>query len=188
MTPIFMGWNKMTLDEVKAMLLSNDISFNIAEFENEADYWHHTMLFPYTKNAKPCKVIALIVTAPNGKKNIELQFNSVDGVFSFEELCFGDYCFELFDMKEEYIAEAILTHIGEIRGGNLYVISANDIHKKQWLGDACFDLDSEDAFGSAGFQKAMQKINGPKGFWSKLRRTNIQYEVFSWNTYQCIVK
>ena len=83
----------MTLFEAKKLLKENNIVFEIKEFEDEAAYWHHTMLFPYTKNARTCKVIALIITSNNGKKNIELQFNAVDDDFLFEELHFGDFCF-----------------------------------------------------------------------------------------------
>ena len=63
----------MTLFEAKKLLTENDFVFEVSEFEDEATYWHHTMLFPYTKNARNCKVIALIITSNNGKKNIELR-------------------------------------------------------------------------------------------------------------------
>ena len=63
----------MTLDKAKTLLSENNISFELHEFNSEAEYWHHTTLFPYTKNAKPCKVIAMIIRSNNGKKDIELQ-------------------------------------------------------------------------------------------------------------------
>ena len=91
--------DRMTLQEAKDLLSKNNIYFDICKFESEAEYWHHISLFPYTKNAKNCKVIALIIMSNNGQKNIELQFNAVKNEFRFEELHFGDYSFEMFDYK-----------------------------------------------------------------------------------------
>ena len=179
----------MTLFEAKKLLTENDLAFEISEFEDEATYWHHTMLFPYTKNARNCKVLALIISSNNRKKNIELQFNAVDDDFLFEELRFGDFCFEMFDYKEEMLANDLLKHINKIKGGAFSVIVANDLKNKKWLADSSFDLkDDDDLFGKHGFEKAIQQIHAPKGFISKLLKTNKQYEIYDWNTYQCIIK
>jgi len=179
----------MTLDEAKALLTENNISFELRKYENETAYWRHTALFPYTKNARPCKVTAIVIRSNNLKKDIELQFNSVDDVFCFEELRFGDYCFEMFDYNEKMLTDDLLNHIYEIKDGSFVVIVANDIKKRCWIGDACFDLnDDDDAFGKPGFQKAMQRIRKPKGFFSVLLKSKKQYEIFDWNTYQVVVK
>ena len=179
----------MTLFEAKKLLTENNLTFEISEFEDEATYWHHTTLFPYTKNARNCKVLVLIISSNNGKKNIELQFNAVDDDFLFEELCFGDFCFEMFDYKEEMLANDLLKHINKIKGGFFSVIVANDLKNKKWLADSSFDLkDDDDLFGKHGFEKAVQKIHAPKGFISKLLKTKTQYEIYDWNTYQCIIK
>lgn len=45
----------MTLNNAKILLSENNINFDMCEYENEATYWHHRMLFPYTKNAKTAK-------------------------------------------------------------------------------------------------------------------------------------
>ena len=177
----------MTLNEAKELLSAHDFSFELCEFQNEAEYWHHAMLFPYTKNAKHCKVIAMIIRSQNGTKNIELQFNSVDDLFYFEELRFGDYCFEMFDVREEDLCDDLLNRIGEIKSGTFTVISANNIRRKYWIGTACFDLNGDDAFGKPGFQKAIQHIKRPKRFIAKLLRSKKQFEIYDWNTYQCII-
>lgn len=179
----------MTLDEAKVLLSENNISFELCEFNNEGEYWRHTTLFPYTKNAKSCKVIDIIIRSNNGKKNIELQFNAVGDVFRFEELWFGDYTYEMFDYNEDMLADDLIRNILEIKQGNLIVIVRNDIRKKRLLADACFDLSADDdAFGNPGFQKALQRIKRPKGLFSKLRREKEQYEIYGWDSYQCIVK
>lgn len=178
----------MILEEAKLLLSENNISFEICEFENEATYWRHTALFPYIKNAKECKVIALIIKSNNNKKNIELQFNSVDNEFHFEEMRFGEYGFEMFDYNQEMIAVDLLEHIKEVQSGNFLVIVANDLKRKSWLGDACFDLNDDDLFGNPGFEKAMERINKPKTIILRLLKSQKQYEIYNWNTYQCIVK
>ena len=179
----------MTLNDVKILLSENNIVFDVREYENEAAYWHHVSMFPYTKNAKPCKVIALIIQSNNGRIDIELQFNAIDNNFRFEELWFGGYSFEMFDCNEEMLADDLLDRIKEIQSGNFVVIYANDLKKRSWLGDACFDLNGEDdAFGRSGFEKALERIRKPKGLISKLFKTQKQYEIYDWNTYQCIVK
>ena len=179
----------MTLNDAKILLSENNIEFNVCEYENEAIYWHHRMLFPYTKNARNCKVTTLVMASKNKEKNIELQFNDVGRNFCFEELSFGDYCFEMFDCNEEMLADDLLDRIKEIQSGNFVVIVVNDLKKKSWLGDACFDLnDDDDAFGRHGFEKALEQIHKPKGLISRLFRTQKQYDIYDWNTYQCIVK
>lgn len=179
----------MTLDEAKILLSENNITFELREFESEAEYWHHTTLFPYTKNAKLCKVIAIIIKSNNGNKNIELQFNSADDVFCFEELRFGDYWYEMFDYNERMLADDLINTISEIKQGNLLVIVMNDLKKQRWLADSCFDLsDDDDVFGKPGFQKALQQIKKSKGLLAKLLKSKKQYEIYDWKSYQCIVR
>lgn len=179
----------MTLNDAKILLSENNIDFDVYEYENEAAYWHNIALFPYIKNARNCKVITLTIVSNNEKKNIELQFNATGEEFHFEELWFGDYSFEMFDYNEEMLADDLLDHIKEIQSGNFVVIIANDLKNRRWLGDACFYLnEDDDAFGRQGFEKAMERINKPKRLVSRLFRIQKQYEIYDWNTYQCIVK
>lgn len=179
----------MTLSEAKELLIENNISFELLEFENETEYFHHSILFPYTKKARSNKVIAIVMESKNGKKNIELQFNEIDGVYRFEEMRFGEFCYEMFDYNEEMLAEDLIHNITEIKKGILIVIVLNDIKNQRWLADACFDLsDDDEEFGKMGFQKAMKKIEKPKSFLEKLKKSKIQYEIYDWNTYQYIIK
>lgn len=179
----------MILDDAKVLLTENNIPFEMVEYENEKAYWHHTMLFPYTKNAKPCKVLVFVVKSNNGEKNIELQFNENNGALYFEELRFGGHCFELFDIQEEILAETLIDNIVQIQKGKVTVIEANNLNKRCWSGDAIFDIDDEDdVFGKRGFEKAILHIQKPKGLLSKIFGSKMQYEIYDWNTYQSIVK
>lgn len=179
----------MNLNEVKSLLSKNSIPFEIHEYENEKEYWQHVMMFPYTKNAKFCKVKVLVIKSNNSNKNLELQFNIIDDEFYFDDLRFGDYCYEEFDVPEEMLAEDLITHINEVVEGSVAVIVANDLKKKRWLADACFDLqDDDDVFGKQGFRNAIVNIEKPNGFWNKIFKSKKQYEIYDWNTYKCIVK
>jgi hypothetical protein len=179
----------MKLDEVKELLIKDNISFEMREYLNEKEYWLHTMMFPYIENAKDFKVIALTIASNNGKKNIELQFNEVNDDFVFVDLMFGDYCFELFDHAEETLATELVKIINKIKSGRLAVIVKNNIKKKRWLGDATFDLDDDDELlGKQGFEEVKQMIKKSRGFISKLFKPQIQYEIYDWNSYDCIMK
>lgn len=179
----------MTLAEAEELLNKHNISFEPIEYETEKMYWQHAMLFPYTANAKPCKVTALVIKSKNDKKDIELQFNAVDHEFVFEELRFGGYCYEMFDIPEDTLPTDLIEKITEIMQGNLTIIVLNDLKKKRWNGDACFDRnDDDDVFGEAGFQKALQRIENRKSLFTKLFRHQKQYEIYDWNTYRCVIK
>ena len=179
----------MTLDEAKEMLSANNISFELCEFESEKEYWLHAMLFPHTKNARSCKVIALLIRSENGKTNIELQFNMIGDSFFFEELWFGEYSYDMYDSDHEMITGDLLHNISKTMRGKLTVIVVNDLKKRCWRADCCFDRGNDEGiFGEHGFLKTMERIRRPKGFLSKLSGTKKQYEIFDWNTYQCIVK
>lgn len=174
----------MTLEEAKKLLKANSIPFEICEFETEKEYLEHLALFPNTKKAKPYKVIAIIIRSENGKKDIELQFYKTDETFFFEDITFGEYDYEMFDYNKEMLEHDLLEIITEIRQGKHTVITANDIKKKRWLCDACYDTDEE----RTELNESLQHIHRPKGLFAKLVKSKIQYEIYNWNTYQCIIK
>ena len=179
----------MTLAEVKELLKIHNISFEQSEYENENEYWHHVLMFPYTANAKSCKVVALVIHSNNGKKHIELQFNSTPNGWKFEELRFGGYCYELFDTLEEFLPTDLVENISEIMQNKLVFIESFDLKKKKWCGDAVFDYTDEDEiFGKHGFREAVRHIEKKKSFSAKLFQIKKLYEIFDWNFYQCIIK
>ena len=56
----------MTLNEAKVMLERRRIPYHTAQYETEAEYFRHLSPFPYLKNARSCKVIALVIPSVNG--------------------------------------------------------------------------------------------------------------------------
>ena len=179
----------MTLTDAKILFEKRRIPYQIAQYENEGDYWRHCMTFPYTKNARNCKVTALVIPSVNGLKDIELQFNRRRGEYFFEELRFGGFGFEMFAYDPDLLEADLLDLIGQIVDGKLAVIECNDRKRKRWISDACFDLtDDDDVFGVPGFREALEKIERPKSFWQKLTGKCIQYDIYDWRSHRQVVK
>ena len=179
----------MTIENVMRELERNDIYFSVRDYEKEEDYLKHVYLFPNAKNPNNCKVRTLVVKCPNGHKNVELQFNDEDGEYVFNEMLFGEYCFELFDTDDEYLIDEILSNIFQIISEQLVIIIKNDLDKKRWVSDACYSLNDEDkTYGEPAFLKALEKIERPKNSIEKKISTKKQYEIYSFNSYQCIIR
>ena len=179
----------MTLTEAKTLLERRRIPYQTAQYEDEAAYWRHLMTFPYTRSARKCKIIALVIPSVNGVKDIELQFSRHQGQYVFDELYFGSYCFEMSDYDPDLLEADLLDNIGQIVGGKVAVITAENLKKKRWLGDSRFDLTEDDnVFGLQGFRDAVAQIEAPKTFWQKLTGRKTQYDIYDWRTYRQIVK
>ena len=134
-------------------------------------------------------MIALVIPAVNGVMDIELQFNQVRGEYIFDDMYFGDYCFEMFDYNPDMLEADLLENIGRIVDGKMAVIVRNDLKRKRWLGDAGFDLsDDDNVFGEPGFRAAVARIEKPKTLWQKLTGQREQYEIYDWRTYRRVIK
>ena len=179
----------MTLTDGKILMEKHRIPYQTVQYENQEAYYRHLALFPYTKNARNCKVIALVIPAVNGVMDIELQFNQVRGEYIFDDMYFGDYCFEMFDYNPDMLEADLLENIGRIVDGKMAVIVRNDLKRKRWLGDAGFDLtDDDNVFGEPGFRAAVARIEKPKTLWQKLTGQREQYEIYDWRTYRRVIK
>ena len=180
----------MTLETAKDLLNANNIPFEICYYRDEADFYRHICLFPSLKNAKSCKVTVMVIHSKNGHKDIELQFNETKDGNVFAELYFGGFSYELFGVREDYLSDEIIREIDDIREGRVSVIEVNDLKKCRWIGDSRFDRNDMDdpMFGESGFEKAMRKVQKPLSFFKKLFHAKIQYEVYDFERYQCIIK
>ena len=179
----------LNLKEVQELLSQNNIIFHPVHYKNEAEFFNHIELFPYTAKCKKGETISLTILSKNEKKNIEIQFNESSEGFLFEELWFGGYSFEMFDVSEEYIASELLSQINDIMERKMVFIEAHDMKKKCWLGDAVFDYkETGDVFGVSGYRRALQRIEKPKSLFSKIIKSKKRYEIFDWETYRLIEK
>ena len=179
----------MTLTEVKTMLERHRIPYQTAQYEDEAAYWRHCMAFPYTENALPGKVIALVIPSVNGRRDIELEFVEKRDRFVFWDLWFGGYSYEMFDSIAEMLEGDILDTIAQIVEGKVAIIQAVDLKRKTMLSDGCFDLsDPDPVFGAPGFREAKERIEGKKSLWHRLTGRKIRYDIYDWRTYRQITK
>ena len=180
----------MTLGEAKTLLDKNNILYSELHFSNVAEFRLHISPFACLKNAGANQVIVLVVSSNNDHKNVELQFidENNDGEYTFVDLYFGEYFYELFDCQEECLKQSIVDEINSIISNNTVVIVANDLRKEKWYGASIFNKQEKDGFGLPGFEKAIQRINKKKGLIAKLFRSKMQYEIYDWNTYQRIEK
>lgn len=181
--------NDMTLLEAKTLLERSRIPYQTARYESEADYFRHLSPFPYLKNARSCKVTVLVIPSVNGVKDIELQFIPKRGEYTFAELWFGGFSFEMFNWDPDLLEADLLDYIGRIADGKLAVIESNNLKKRRWGGDACYDLTDDDSvFGAPGYQEAVAKIEAPKTLWQKLTGRRIQYDIYDWRTHRQVIK
>ena len=180
----------MTLSQAKDLLTTNSIPFQECEFASEADFLYHISPSLYIKNAKEHKYYALIVQSNNGKKHIELEFEEKNGEFVFWDLWFGDFCFEYFAGDASEDVSYLLEEIQEIMQGKHTVIMVTNPKTKRWIADAQFDRSDpeDDWFGEIGFQRMMKRIRKKRTIWGRLFGSKRSYEIYDWNTYQCIVK
>jgi hypothetical protein len=181
--------NAMTLTDAKILFEKRRIPYQTAQYENEAEYWKHCTAFPDTRNARSCRVIALVIPAVNGVKDIELQFNRRRGEYIFEELWFGGYSFEMFDTDPELLEADLLDLIGQMVDGKMIVVLSSDLKHRRWKSGLCFDpSDDDNVFGEPGFREALEEIERPKTFWQKLTGQRTQYDIYDWRTYRQVIK
>lgn len=180
----------MTLEEAKVLLNTNKIPFSELTFNNVIEFRKHISPFANLKNAADCSVKVLVVLSNNKHKNIELQFidENSDGNYIFVDLYFGQYFYELFDCQNNILQQSIIDEINSIISNDISIIAANNLTKKTWFSIQIFDKKENDGFGILGYEKAIKRINEKKRFFSKLFGRKMQYEIYDWNTYQCIIK
>ncbi len=179
----------MTLQEVERLLAENNLPFVKREFANEAAYWQHAALFPYTEYASDCQVIVLIIESQNGKKNIELQFNADKNEFEFKVPHFGSFVYESLQENDRFEPNDLLCLIRDIISGHVAVVVANDLRHKRLLWDCSFDLTDLDdvVFGKSGFESTVQQLQTKKIMLARLLESKKLYEIYDWNSYRCFI-
>ena len=92
--------------------------------------------------------------------------------------------------SKSFDTDEIIREIDGIREGRVTVIEVNNLKKCRWIGDFVFDRNDMDdpIFGEAGFEKVMRKVQKPLSFFKKLFHAKIQYDIYDFERYQCIIK
>ena len=179
----------MTLSEAIEILKSKNYYCRVDEYKNEAEFLKHIYLFPDIKDSLNCRVRSLVIPCNNEHKNIELQFNEYNGDFFFVEMLFGDFCFEMNECPEFYLKKEILDIVYQIVSEQMAIVVKNDLKHKKWISDDCYVLSDDDpTFGEPAFFMAVNKIQRPKSAVEKIKNSKIQYEIYSFGSYECIIK
>ena len=92
-------------------------------------------------------------------------------------------------MKKNVIVYRYTSHVSEIRRGNRAFLVINDLRKKRPRGHYCFLLNDDSVlYGKPAYEAALRRIARQKGFFARLTRSELQYELYDWEHYQRVVK
>ncbi|MBR3738533.1 MAG: hypothetical protein IKN26_07340 [Eubacterium sp.] len=179
----------MDIESVINMIESKEYEYFIVKYQSETDFLKHIYKFPDLKDSSDCSVKALVLPCKNKHKNIELQFNEINGEYVFVEMLFGDFCFEMYDCPEEILLNEIMRVIYQVFSDLIAIIVQNDIKNKKWIGDDCYYLIEDDpVFGEPGFFNALSRIQRPQNPFEKMFSNKREYEIYSYSSYQSIIK
>lgn len=178
----------VTAERIRERLNSLSIPFEEEHYDNRYALWQALEVFPDTKEQPLCPVLALVIRSSNGKMDLSLAFEHIDGEWLFYDLFFGPHDYEFFTLDEEYIEETLIDTIAAIMKNETAVIYAVDPKRQEWLWDGSFDMGDPDPHDRNDFERMLKKLEKPKGWLSRLMKRQIRYDVYDWNTYRCIIK
>ena len=182
----------LTLCAAKALLAEHQIQFDLIEYPNAASYWKHAMRDADLRHAPAGKTVVLVVRSNNGEKHIELEFRAESADFVLQTARFGEYVWVLTEENDQTgtdVADQLLQFIRKVESGDWVVVVTYDTTHQKWLETACFDRHTADAdIGEPAFQKKRAEIEKPAGFFAKLFRVRMEYEIYDWNSFRRVEK
>ena len=182
----------LTLCAAKALLAEHQIQFDLIEYPNAASYWKHAMRDADLRRAPAGKTVVLVVRSNNGEKHIELEFRAESADFVLQTARFGEYVWVLTEENDQTgadVADQLLQFIRKVESGDWVVVVTYDTTHQKWLETACFDRHTADAdIGEPAFQKKRAEIEKPAGFFAKLFRVRMEYEIYDWNSFRRVEK
>lgn len=182
----------LTLCAAKALLAEHQIQFDLIEYPNAASYWQHAMRDADLRRAPAGKTVVLVVRSNNGEKHIELEFRAESADFVLQTARFGEYVWVLTEENDQTgadVADQLLQFIRKVESGDWVVVVTYDTTHQKWLETACFDRHTADTdIGEPAFQKKRAEIEKPAGFFAKLFRVRMEYEIYDWNSFRRVEK
>lgn len=182
----------LTLCAAKALLAEHQIQFDLIEYPNAASYWKHAMRDVDLRRAPAGKTVVLVVRSNNGEKHIELEFRAESADFVLQTARFGEYVWVLTEENDQTgadVADQLLQFIRKVESGDWVVVVTYDTTHQKWLETACFDRHTADTdIGEPAFQKKRAEIEKPAGFFAKLFRVRMEYEIYDWNSFRRVEK
>ena len=171
----------MRLNEIKLLLDSQNIDYDLSIIEDKATFYHSKGFF-HVKNSAP--FLLLTIPNPNHNKNIEIHFKSDESNPEFRDLEFGGHWYELFDCSESQLPYELTKEINAILNNKVYIIFAKSSKNQAWIYDMSFYDLPEEQNDMLEFQRILQKISKPRLWQKSFWHQKITYEIFSWNNYE----
>ena len=178
----------MTIAELEVMLSAKGIAYTRHDFATERDYFIFRGWSP--KHAKDYPVTLLVGANPHHAKHLYFEFHPQNGQPRLYDVDFGDYTYELFimDVSDECEAAWVDELVSEVLRGDIHVINRTNARTGRWEADACFirsddpEMDNMDEYAAAlaRIRKRDRSRFHPFG-------RNTKYEIYSWDSYECIV-
>lgn len=181
----------LTLCAAKALLAEHQIQFDLIEYPNAASYWKHAMRDADLRRAPAGKTVVLVVRSNNGEKHIELEFRAESADFVLQTARFGEYVWVLTEENDQTgadVADQLLQFIRKVESGDWVVVVTYDTTHPKWLETACFDRSADGENGETAFRKQCERIEKPAGFFAKLFRVRMEYEIYDWNSFRRVEK
>lgn len=175
----------MNIDEAKKLLTDYGAAFTVKEFATERDYFAHCSEFWDLKNTSDSPesaVTALVIPCPNGKRDLELAFETASG--EFIDLVFGSFLFEaeddLFDFEELTTQKYLIDHLDGIikNGGSVLTVRTA---AGRWIMDSYRPGVSEEER-----EKLLAAYGRAFSFFGKLSRKNFVAELYSFDSYRTV--
>ena len=177
----------MTVEESVAMLTAKGLTVTRRDFSTEREYYA-SLGWP-TKHAKDHPVTLLIAENPHHAKHLRFQWNHENGGSRLYDMAFGDYDYELFimDVPDEGGLEWLEEMVDEVLRGDIHVINRTNARTGRWEADACFTHSDEPEMDNMDeYAAALARIRKRDASWFHPFGRNTKYEIYSWDSYECI--
>lgn len=179
----------MTLETARELLQQQGLAFTQTVYDSQTAFWQQMCQVPPAAADQSDRVAALELPSNNGRTKLVLEFHETARGALLEDLWFGGYSFELFDLQEESLPEELGRCMAQIMRGELVFVCAYDLKKQMRRADAAYDCSPENpASDLPGLQRALRRIEKKKSRISRWLGRKILYEIYDWNTYRAIVK
>lgn len=178
----------MTVAELEALLSAKGLAVTRHDFATERDYyvfrgWN-------LRHAKDHPVTLLTAENPHHAKHLYFDFHPQNGQPCLYDMDFGDYSYELFimDVPDEGGLEWLGEMVEEVLRGDIHVINRTNARTGRWEADACF-IRSDDPYmdNMEEYAAALARIRKRDASRFHPFGRNTKYEIYSWDSYECIV-
>ena len=173
----------MILQTLEDFLIKKGCDFTKEESTNFAEYAKNDI--KPGKKEKDYPIIIYTVKNPNHKYDLKVMFSKEEGNLTYEGVYFGPKWDSSY--LEGEVAPKMINDISKILSGDykVLIIWNDKKHTKLYLSNLSVDEEiGEDPL----FELELNNMRAEKTLFEKLMKKQTRYELFSWNTYEEIIK